>query len=120
MGIVDAIALKQVLSALLSTLRDPSFLLEKTLKFAMRILAKTPPVCPKECRLKDVPSLLTYYSALTRSRHLERVATALSRFYAWHVSSGKSPVVLTSKAKRESRIRQNSRRNAYRETRTRP
>ena len=70
MGIVDAIALKQVLSALLSTLRDPSFLLEKTLKFAMRILAKTPPVCPKECRLKDVPSLLTYYSALTRSRHL--------------------------------------------------
>ncbi|KAM5531395.1 hypothetical protein V8D89_014919, partial [Ganoderma adspersum] len=69
-SIVDAIALKQVLSALLSTLHDPSFLLEKTLELAMTILAKTPPVCPKECRLKDVPSLLTCYSALTRSRHL--------------------------------------------------
>lgn len=36
----------------------------------MTILAKAPPVCPKECRLKGVPSLLAYYSALTRSGHL--------------------------------------------------
>ncbi|PIL27624.1 hypothetical protein GSI_10776 [Ganoderma sinense ZZ0214-1] len=68
-SIVDAIALKEVLSSLLGTLRDPGYLLEKTLELAMTILAKAPPVCPKESRLKDIPSLLAYYSALTRSRH---------------------------------------------------
>ncbi|KAI1798088.1 hypothetical protein LXA43DRAFT_8059 [Ganoderma leucocontextum] len=69
-SVVDAVALKQVLSALLGILHDPGFLLEKTLEVAMAVLAKTPPVCPKDCRLKDVPSLLAYYCALTRSRHL--------------------------------------------------
>ncbi len=69
-SVVDAIALKQVISALLVILRDPGFLLEKTLQVAMTIVAKAPPVCPKDCRLRDVPLLLAYYSALTRSRDL--------------------------------------------------
>ncbi|PIL29254.1 hypothetical protein GSI_09303 [Ganoderma sinense ZZ0214-1] len=64
------ISLIPVLSALLDTLRNPDVLLEETLRAALTVLGQAPPVCPKQCQLKDVPSLLSYYAALSRSRHI--------------------------------------------------
>ncbi|KAM5539705.1 hypothetical protein V8D89_006518, partial [Ganoderma adspersum] len=68
--LIDEVCLLPVLSALLDTLRNHDFLLEKTLQAAVSILEQTPSVCPKQSQVKDVPSLLAYYSALTRGRHL--------------------------------------------------
>ncbi|KAI1792811.1 hypothetical protein LXA43DRAFT_317266 [Ganoderma leucocontextum] len=78
-SVFDDACLVPVLSALLDTLRNPPELLpEATLNVAMIILARVPPVCPARCRLREIPSLLAYYAALSRSRHLRARCNAIA------------------------------------------
>ena len=77
-SVFDDPSLVPALSALLDTLRgSPNLLPNDTLHVAMIILARVPPLCPERCRLKEVPSLLAYYAALSRSHHLRRRCNAV-------------------------------------------
>ncbi|PIL28985.1 hypothetical protein GSI_09032 [Ganoderma sinense ZZ0214-1] len=77
--IFDDPCLASVLSALLDTLRDPPELFtNRALYVAMLILQRAPPACPARYRLKDLPSLLAYYAALSRSRHLRARCAAVA------------------------------------------
>ncbi|KAM5538147.1 hypothetical protein V8D89_008190 [Ganoderma adspersum] len=77
--ILDHECLIPVLSALLDTLRNPPELLpEFTLNVAMIILARVPRICPKRCRIQEIPSLFTYYAALSRSRRLRTRGNAVA------------------------------------------
>ena len=77
--ILDHECLVPVLSALLDTLRNPPELLpELILNVAMVILVRVPRICPKRCRIQEIPSLFTYYAALSRSRHLRTRGNAVA------------------------------------------